>query len=59
MTGFLRTDRGSVAIRRQIVIDTLREHPWATSAMISDAILNDLLRAKNGSPLPFPREQAR
>lgn len=38
---WLRTDRRSVAMRRQVVLDTLREHPVSTSSMISDAILNE------------------
>lgn len=41
----LRQDQGSVALREQVVLDTLREHPWATTRMISDRIL-----AETGGP---------
>ena len=37
----LRQDRASVALRRQVVLDTLREHPWSTASMLSHRILDE------------------
>lgn len=37
----LRQDRASVAIRDQVIFDTLREHPWVTARMLSDVILEE------------------
>ena len=37
----LRQDHASVAMRRQVVLDTLRQHPWATASMLSERILNE------------------
>lgn len=37
----MRSDQATVAIRDQVVLDTLREHPWTTTGVLSDTILED------------------
>lgn len=33
--------RASIALREQLVLDTLRNRPWSTTRMVSDVILNE------------------
>lgn len=37
----LRSDHPSVEMRDQMVLDTLRRHPWATARLLSDTILEE------------------
>jgi hypothetical protein len=36
-----RSDPATVAIRDQVVLDALREHPWSSTGMLSDRILEE------------------
>jgi hypothetical protein len=44
-----RRDAATVAIRDQVILDALREHPWSSTGMLSDAILEET----GGAPTLF------
>lgn len=33
--------RSKIAIRRQIILDTLRAHPWSSSSQVSEIVLEE------------------
>lgn len=37
----LARDKESVAIRRQVICDTLAAHPWSTARMVKDFVLEE------------------